>query len=447
MSLLPKVIIINLKSILKYMKEYHITLSMLFFSLWYQINWKKQLEILFLPHIKFSCILKQVSYILLKWHLAPSKKLTKVTVHTCTMFESQLAQVYQKLTSYTVEPNKFTQDHLCPDSKPNKLFQVIQLLGSLKYRKIEKPVILSFSSASAMIHYGSSGIDKITFPGSAYRMSQHSCVPGRTPIIPYRTAESAGLADSSMTLYGWYTHKTLLSLIYLQILLYLLQVFLIFNITAQSFFITFLKVLSSLSGDSFHGIFFNVSLFFIFIIILRFFFMHRDFLNFGHFSYILSGSLGIKITEILYFGGTLSWKPCHLGCTLCFPLSPPLVFLQNQKMQKFIVFSVWKVACFIATFPIIIYSSKVTVKLFPKSYSLTVDLFKAFGQKLHINFISTNSAFYSPLISSSTSSLVGPIHGRNVLISKKSIFIFFSTNYFFSDRHLYKVDILEQGFM
>ena len=54
---------------------------------------------------------------------------------------------------------------------------------------------------------------------------------------------------------------------------------------------------------------------------------------------------------------------------IMFPLSPPLSFLQNQKMQKFIVFSVWKVACFIATFLIKIYSSKVTVKLFPNSYS------------------------------------------------------------------------------
>ena len=112
----------NLKSNLKFMKGYHIILSMLFFSLWYQTMWKKQLGTLLLPHIKFSCIIKLVSYPLLKWHPAPLKKLTKVTVHACTMFESQLAQVYQKLISYTVEPNKFTQAHLCPELNPNKLF-------------------------------------------------------------------------------------------------------------------------------------------------------------------------------------------------------------------------------------------------------------------------------------------------------------------------------------
>ena len=220
------------------------------------------------------------------------------------------------------------------------------------------------------------------FRGSIYRMSQHPCDPGRTPIISYRTAESAGLADSSLTLTGWYTHKKLLSLMYLQILLYLLQVFLIFNITAQSFFITFLKVLSILSGDSFHGIFKKVFLFFKFIIILGYFFKHRDFLNFGHILYILSGYLGLKIAEILYFVRNLLGKHCHPGCTIYFPLSPPLVFLQNQKMQKFLVFSVRKVACFIATFPIIIYSSRVTSKFFSQILSYYSWSYKIKGKYL-----------------------------------------------------------------
>ena len=89
MSLLLKDININLISYLKFIKEYHITLSILFFSLWYQITRKNLLEISILPYIKFSCI-KQVSCILLKWHPATFEEFT---VHICTMFESQLLQV------------------------------------------------------------------------------------------------------------------------------------------------------------------------------------------------------------------------------------------------------------------------------------------------------------------------------------------------------------------
>ena len=153
MSLLPKAIIFF--SDLKFIKEYHIILSLSFISLWYQITmWKRQPGTSYLPFIKFSCIIKLVSYLLINWHSAHFKKLTKVTVHACPVFEpNKLAQVYQKLHLYTVESNKFTQVHICPDSELNKLFQAIQLLGNLKYRKIEKlSVILSFSSASAMVH-------------------------------------------------------------------------------------------------------------------------------------------------------------------------------------------------------------------------------------------------------------------------------------------------------
>ena len=135
------------------------------------------------------------------------------------------------------------------------------------------PNILSFSRASSMVHIGSGEFLKRILLGSV--MSQHTCVPGRTPIISHRTSGSAGLDETSLSLYSWYTH-TLLPLMYIQALLYLLQV-LIFTITAQSHFITFLKVLSILSGDSFYGIFFNVSFFLKFIKILGYSFIHRDF--------------------------------------------------------------------------------------------------------------------------------------------------------------------------
>ena len=100
-------------------------------------------------------------------------------------------------------------------------------------------------------------------------------------------------------------------------------------------------VLSFLSSESYHGRNFNVSFFFrFFYTILGYCFINREYFKFGHSLYILSGSLGFKITEILYLGGTLSRKPCHLRCTSCFPSSPPLIFLQKQKMQEFLVFSV-----------------------------------------------------------------------------------------------------------
>jgi len=247
------------------------------------------------------------------------------------MFESQLAQVYQKLTLYTVEFNKFTQDHLCPEFKPNKLFQVIQLLGSLKYNKGVNSANFSFIKDSAMIHSSSTEM-RITL--------DPSWVLGRFSTISNITTESAGLVDNFLVFNNWYNHITLLSFMFWQILLYLLQVFIIFNTTVQSFFITFM-VLSFLSSESYHGRNFDISLFFrFFYIILGYYFVFREYFKFGHFLHILSGSLGFKNTEILYMGGTLLRKLCHLRCTSCFPFSPPLIFLQKHKMQEFFVFSV-----------------------------------------------------------------------------------------------------------
>jgi len=326
MSLSLKAIIINLISYLKFIKEYHITLSILFFSLWYQITRKNQLEISILPYIKFSCI-KQVSCILLKWHPATFKEFT---VHICTMFESQLLQVCQKLTLYTVELNS-TQLHSCPELKSNKLFQVIQLLRSLKYNKVVNAANFSSFKDSAMIH--SSYTEVWDNSGSMW-------VLGRFISISNITTESAGLVENFLVLNNWYNTITLLSFMFWQILLYLLQVFLILNTTVQSFFITFL-VLSFLNSKSYYGRNFYISLFFrFFYIILEYYFIFREFFKFGHCLYILSGSLGFKITEILYLGATLLKKLCHLRCTSCFPFSPPLIFLQKHKMQEFLVFSV-----------------------------------------------------------------------------------------------------------
>ena len=180
-----------------------------------------------------------------------------------------------------MESNKLTQVHLCPDSEPNKLFQVIQLLLRLKYTKIENLPVLSFSSASAMVHNGSSEIYKRIFLGSTYRMSQHLCVPGRTPTNSHESGGSAGLAGSQ-TLNSWYTHITLLPLMYIQSFYYLLQVSLLF-FTAQLQFNSFFKVLVILSGDLAYGIIFNFPFFSILVKLLRYINSHRDFLFFRQF--------------------------------------------------------------------------------------------------------------------------------------------------------------------
>ena len=194
--------------------------------------WKSQLGTSYLPYIKFTCIFKWLSYPLINLHFAHFKDLTKVTVCSCPVIEpNNLIQVYQKLHSYlTVEPNKLIQVYSCPDIEPNKLLQVNQLLTRMKCGEQDKvPNILSFSRASSMVHIGSGEILKRIFLGSA--MSQHPCVPGRTPVISHGAGGSAGLVDVSLSLYSWHTH-TLLPLMYIQALLYLLQV-LIFTITAQ----------------------------------------------------------------------------------------------------------------------------------------------------------------------------------------------------------------------
>ena len=88
-----------------------------------------------------------------------------------------------------------------------------------------------------MVHSGSSEIHKRIFLGSG--MSQHPCVPGRTPIISHRAGGSAGLVDVSKSLYSWYT-QSFLPLMYIQAFYYLLQVSLLF-ITAQLQFNPFFK--------------------------------------------------------------------------------------------------------------------------------------------------------------------------------------------------------------
>ena len=70
-----------------------------------------------------------------------------------------------------------------------------------------------------------------------------------------------------------------------------------------------------------------------------------------------------------------------------------------------------------------------------------------FGHFFTLKLISTNSAFYSTLISSSTSGLARLFYGRKFAKQQEIYTYFFSYKYLnFSDRHLYKVDTLEQGF-
>merc|ERR1711888_482437 len=122
-------------------------------------------------------------------------------------------------------------------------------------------------------------------------------VLGRFSSISNITTESAGLVENFLVFSSWCNHITLLSFMFWQIFLYLLQVFLIFNTTVQSFFITFL-VLSFLNSKSYYGRNFYISLFFrFFYIILGYYFVFREFFNIGQFLHILSGSLGFKNTE------------------------------------------------------------------------------------------------------------------------------------------------------
>ena len=129
-----------------------------------------------------------------------------------------------------------------------------------------------------MVHIGSGEILKRIFLGSV--MSQHTCVPGRTPIISHGTSGSAGLDEASLSLYSWYTH-TLLPLMYIQAIHYLLQVSLLI-ITAQLQFNPFFKALVILSGDLVYGNIFNFPFFSKLTKLLRYFNRHRDFLLFGH---------------------------------------------------------------------------------------------------------------------------------------------------------------------
>ena len=67
MSLPFKAKFITLFSDLKFIKEYHIILSISFIFLWYQISMSKiQTGTSYLPFIKFSCIIYLVSHLLLK---------------------------------------------------------------------------------------------------------------------------------------------------------------------------------------------------------------------------------------------------------------------------------------------------------------------------------------------------------------------------------------------
>ena len=199
------------------------------------------------------------------------------------------------------------------------------------------------------------------------------------------------------------------------------------------------------------------------------------------------------MAEILYFTRKLIGKLCHLICTIFFPLSPPLFFLQNQKLQILLVFSAWKFVYFITTFLSNIYSSRVTYILFPKSYNTvghknlkansnlikwwvskdkhskkfntscrlpnsTISGFKIIyicqsikvfcGHIFHYIFTSTISAFHLAFVNNITSDLVSPFHGKEFIKQQESYFHFLSDKYMsYSCRHLYFVDItFEQGF-
>ena len=131
-----------------------------------------------------------------------------------------------------MEPNKLIQVYLCPDTEPNKLLQVNQLLSKMKCgEKVKVPNILSFNRASSMVHIGSGEVLKRIFLGSV--MSQHTCVPERTPVISHGASGSAGLDEAPLSLYSWFSH-ILLPLMYIHVIHYLLQVDFIITITAQS---------------------------------------------------------------------------------------------------------------------------------------------------------------------------------------------------------------------